>query len=263
MRFRQYEIVPATVDDVVEVDRVFSGFPVGVAGGLGSFGLETTATHQFVAYYDAGRRLCVASRALADRHWVRAVLAEQLGWDSHNYVTLALDAAGYVHVSGNMHASPLCYFRSAEPGDVTALQKVPALTGTNEGAVSYPRFLRDAEHLLFTYRDGRSGAGNQIVKAYDHRAQQWGELHAGPLIDGEGVRNAYLQGPVRGADGMFHLCWVWRDSADAASTHSLCYARSRDLQRWETSSGAPIELPITFDRAEIVDPVGCNAGLIN
>jgi GT2 family glycosyltransferase len=264
MWVRKYQIVPATVDEVIEVDRVFSGFPVAVAAQLGSFGLYTTATHQFIAYFDTHRRLCVASRVLGDRRWKRALLPEALGWDSHNYVTLAVDPAGHVHVSGNMHASPLCYYRSDEPGDIATLRRIHSLTGTNENEITYPRFLRDpAGLLLYTYRNGRSGAGDQVVKGYDHREQSWSELNNRPLIDGEGKRNAYLQGPCVGTDGFFHMCWVWRDTDDAASTHSLCYARSRDLRRWETSGGAGIDLPITFDRAEVIDPVGCNRGLIN
>jgi GT2 family glycosyltransferase len=264
MWVRGYQIVPAKVDEGLEVDRVFSGFPVGVAGQLGSFGLYTTANDQFVAYYDSSRRLCVASRVLGDRHWKRALLPETLGWDSHNYVTLAIDPAGHVHVSGNMHVSPLSYYRSSEPGDVSTLQRVPRLTGTNEDAVTYPRFLHDPSgSLVFTYRHGHSGAGNQVFRAYDHHKQQWKALHHGTLFDGEGKRNAYLQGPRLGPDGYFHLCWVWRDTPDAASTHTLCYARSRDLQRWETSAGTQIARPIIFERAEIVDPVQCNSGLIN
>ncbi len=49
------------------------------------------------------------------------------------------------------------------------------------------------------------------------------------------------QGPVRGPDGLFHVVWVWRDTPDRATNHHLSYARSRDLQRWET-------LPAHHDR---------------
>ena len=83
------------------------------------------------------------------------------------------------------------------------------------------------------------------------------------MVSGEGARNAYLEGPIQGPDGDFHLCWVWRDSPDASTNHDLCYARSRDLIHWTTSAGVPLESPITFSTAEIVDPVPTRQGLMN
>jgi len=46
------------------IDRVWSGHPVG-------FALLTERGHQFIAYYDATRRLTVAGRALGEAHWTR------------------------------------------------------------------------------------------------------------------------------------------------------------------------------------------------
>jgi alpha-L-rhamnosidase len=62
-------------------------------------------------------------------------------------------------------------------------------------------------------------------------------LFDGPLLDGEGERSAYSSGPQRGPDGRFHLLWMWRETPDAMTNHTLSYARSRDLIHWETSSG--------------------------
>lgn len=47
------------------------------------------------------------------------------------------------------------------------------------------------------------------------------------------------------------------------ANHDISYARSKDLVRWERSDGTPYELPITFDSAEIVDPVPPYGGAIN
>jgi len=75
--------------ETVEVDKVWSGHPVG-------FALLTRGDRQFVAYYDAERRMTVAARRLGESAWQKAVLPETLGWDSHNYVTMAVDDAGYI-----------------------------------------------------------------------------------------------------------------------------------------------------------------------
>ena len=71
--------------------------------------------------------------------------------------------------------------------------------------------------------------------------------------------------PVPCADkqGLLHLCWVWRDSADCATNHDLCYARSKDMVHWETSAGRPLRLPITLATAEVIDPVPTGGGIIN
>ena len=70
-------------------------------------------------------------------------------------------------------------------------------------------------------------------------------------------------GPVQDERGMFHVCWVWRETSDCSTNHDLCYARSPDLVHWEKSDGAPLKLPITLAFAEVVDPVPQGGGIIN
>jgi hypothetical protein len=241
----------------MDVSPVWPGHPVG-------FDLLTAGGRQYVAFYDDRRRMTVGSRRLDSAEWHLVRLPSQLGWDSHNYVTMALDRAGYLHVSGNMHVVPLVYFRSAKPEDIDSLQPVAQMVGRDEGRCTYPRFLRGAKgELLFTYRDGRSGSGNQIYNVYDEPTQQWQRLLDEPLTDGEGKSNAYFVGPVLGPDGFFHLVWVWRNTPDCATNHDLTYARSQDMSHWQTSAGKPLRLPIRVAAAEIVDPVSVNGGMIN
>jgi hypothetical protein len=138
------------------------------------------------------------------------------------------------------------------------------MTGSNETSCTYPQSFRGAKNeLVFTYRDGRSGNGNQIFDAYDPGTKTWTRLLDKPLTDGEGKRNAYFDGPVKGPDGWFHLAWVWRESPDASSNHHLSYARSRDLIHWETGGGEALTLPITLETSDIVDPVPQKGGIIN
>jgi len=245
------------IDEVVDVAPVWSGHPV-------RFALLTDRNRQYVAFYDAGRRMTVGSRRLDSQSWQLVRLPTAVGWDSHNYITMTVDDEGHVHLSGNMHCVPLIYFRTTRPGDIASFEQIPAMVGRNERRCTYPRFLRGARgELIFTYRDGGSGNGDQIFNVYDQRSKTWRRLFDEPLFSGQGKMNAYFQGPVRDADGMFHVCWVWRDTPDCATNHDLCYARSKDLIHWETSDGRPLGLPITIQNAEIVDPVPAGGGMLN
>ena len=247
----------AVAVDSLDIAPVWAGHPV-------QFALLTHAPVQFVAFYDDQRRLTVAQRRLDERKWTFTRLPDTTGWDSHNYLALAADDDGYLHMSGDMHAIPLKYFRTMKPWDASTFQRVNGMTGSNELSCTYPQFFRGATNeLLFTYRDGRSGNGNQIFDAYDLKTKTWKRLLDKPLTDGEDKRNAYFDGPVKGPDGWFHLAWVWRESPDASSNHHLSYARSKDLIHWETGGGKPFKLPITLENSDIVDSVPQKGGIIN
>jgi hypothetical protein len=250
---------PAAVSTREIVDTVWSGHSV-------RFALLATSTRLYAAYYDANRQLTVAQRARrGGASWSYRKLDSWVGWDSHNYVTLAVDRTGAVHVAGNMHVDPLTYFQTDSSGDVRTLRRVAVLVDSaRERHMTYPVFLTTSTgQLIFKYRDGSSGRGDEIYRVYDERAAQWRPLLDAPLVDGEGQRNAYFVGPTLGPDGWFHLTWVWRDTPMAETNHDLSYARSRDLVHWETSSGVPLALPIRLRDAEIVDPVPVNGGMIN
>lgn len=243
--------------DTLDIAPVWAGHPVG-------FALLTHPPYQFVAFYDEHRQLTVAQRRLDDRTWQFFKLPDTTGWDSHNYIALAADDDGFLHLSADMHTIPLKYFRTTKPWDAATFQRLDKMTGANEAHCTYPKFLRGATNeLLFTYRDGGSGNGNQIYDDYDLKTRTWQRFLNAPLTDGEGHNNAYFDGPVRGPDGWFHLAWIWRATSDAASCHDLSYARSRDLQHWETSDGRPLTLPIKLNNCEIVDPVPQHGGIIN
>ncbi len=240
-----------------EVEPVWAGHPVG-------FCLLTHPPFQFVAYYDAQRRMSVAQRSLDATNWTITRLPSTLGWDSHNYVTMALDRKGVLHLAGNMHCVPLVYFRGEKPLDAASLRRVEAMTGEREQRVTYPVFLRDRSgRLVFRYRDGRSGSGDDLYNCYDEASRTWRRLLAEPLTSGRGRMNAYCSVPAPGPDGRFHMVWVWRDTPDCASNHDLSYARSDDLVHWTDSAGRPLALPITVQTGDIVDPVPPGGGLLN
>jgi hypothetical protein len=257
------------VSGPIDIAKVWSAHPVG-------FSLLTHGKTQYVAFYDKERRMTVAWRTLDEPSFRLHRLADpgkvtpgkwsptQLVWDSHNSVTMAVDSAGHLHVTGNMHCHPLVYFRTTRAGDPTSLAWIGKMIGDHEDRCTYPRFLRGpAGDLIFAYRHGRSGNGVDYYNRYDPTTQSWRRLMDKPLLDGENRCNAYSHGPVKGPDGFYHLCWVWRDTPDCSTNHDLGYARSRDLVHWETSDGKPLVLPITQSTAEVVDPVPVKGGIIN
>jgi hypothetical protein len=248
----------SVIEMSLDIARVPSWFPVG-------FCLLTAGSHQYVAYYDAEHRMTVASRTLDSKDWEYDVLPSKIGWDSHNYVTMAIDDDGYIHLSGNMHCDRLLYFRTIRPRDAGSFEKVDGMTGRNESRCTYPQFMRGADNeLIFHYRAGRSGSGNEIYNVYDLASKTWRRLLDTPLTDGKGRVNAYFHGPLLGPDGYFHLCWMWRDHGGCETNHDISYARSKNLVHWETVDGTAITLPITLEtRGVVVDPVPIEAGLIN
>ena len=243
--------------DSLLVDMVWSGHKV-------DFSLVTKPPYQYVAYYDSSRNMVVAQRKLDEKEWTKMQLPEKIGWDSHNYISMAVDKNNYIHVSGNMHGDSLVYFMSQKPADVKSLQRVKSLVGNQEEEVTYPHFFESpGGDLIFQYRIGSSGKGNQIFNRYDPDTKRWSRLLDQPLVDGKGEMNAYLHGPVLGPDGYYHLVWVWRDTPNAATNHDLSYAKSKNLVDWYKSNGAPQPLPITYENAEIIDPVPAGAGMLN
>lgn len=242
----------------LDVSQVWAGHPVG-------FCLLTEGNRQYLGYYDQHRRMTVAARKLDSTTWDYHVLPQVIGWDSHNYITIAVDNDGFLHLSGNMHCNPLVYFRSTSPHDIHTFRRIPQMTGLLEDRVTYPRFLTGPDNrFLFTYRHGGSGRGDQIYNLYDLKTRSWTRLLDAPLTDGRGKMNAYFHGPVRGPDGFFHLVWVWRDTPNCYTNHDLCYARSTDMVNWQTAAAKPLTLPITIDTSGVVvDPVGVKGGIIN
>lgn len=251
------KIERAVTVDSLDIAPVWAGHPVG-------FALLTHAPYQFVAFYDDKRQLTVAQRKLNERQWSFHKLPVVTGWDSHNYIALTLDDNGYLHLSGDMHAVPLKYFRTSKPFDASTFERLGKMVGTEERHVTYPIFLRGAKNeLIYMYRDGGSGNGNQIFNAYDLKTKTWKRLLDKPLTDGEGERNAYFEGPKKGLDGYFHVAWVWRETPDASTNHDLSYARSKDLIHWENGAGKPLLLPIKLNDGATVDPVPQQGGMLN
>ena len=257
------------VEQVIPIDKVWAGHPVG-------FSLMTHKDRQYIAYYNADRRMVVGQRKLDEPNFSLTILpatkretsggtSTVLGWDSHNSVTLGIDKNGYIHLSGNMHVNPITYFRSAMPFDISTLVQEMKMVGTFENRCTYPHFMSTREgELIFHYRDGGSGNGNEIYNLYNCDTRQWQRLLDKPLTDGQGLMNAYQTQPELLSDNWYHVYWVWRDTPDCSTNHDLSYIKSPDLKNWFNAFGEPVKLPITIDnKSVIVDPIPVKGGIIN
>lgn len=258
-----------TIVQTIKIDSVWAGHPVG-------FCLLTHADRQYIAYYNANRNLVVGQRNLNESefqlHTMPATSREThggtstvLNWDSHNSVTLGVDKEGFIHLSGNMHVHPLTYFRSTRPNDISTLNQVMEMVGTEEKRCTYPKFMNNREgELLFHYRDGGSGDGNEIYNIYNTETKTWSRLLDTPLTDGQGLMNAYQSQPALMKDNWYHVYWVWRDTPDCSTNHDLSYMKSPDLKNWFNAFGEKVNLPATLDnKSLIVDPVPVEGGIIN
>jgi len=258
-----------SVTQVIKVDSVWAGHPV-------RFNLLTKEDRQYIAYYNSERSMIVGQRNLSDDQFslhqiprtdraTNGGTSSVLGWDSHNSVTLGVDKDGFIHLSGNMHVHPITYYRSSKPNDISTLQQVMSMVGTNEQRCTYPHFMLTKENeLLFHYRDGGSGNGNEIYNIYDCNTKKWSRMLDVPLTDGQGLMNAYQSQPTVREDGWYHVYWVWRDTPDCSTNHDLSYMKSPDLQKWYDAFGNPLSLPATIDnKSVIVDPIPVKGGIIN
>ena len=261
--------ITKTIVQTIKIDSVWAGHPVG-------FCLYTHQNRQYIAYYNAERRTVVGQRKLTDDKFQLTVLPATtrenargtstiVGWDSHNFLTIGIDRDGFIHLSGNVHVNPLTYFRSTKPNDISTLEQIFEMVGTEENRTTYPHFMLNREgELLYHYRDGGSGNGNEIYNIYNSETKTWKRLLSTPLTDGQGLMNAYQTQPTLMKDGWYHMYWVWRNTPDCSTNHDLSYMKSPDLKNWFDAFGNPVRLPATLDQKSlIVDPIPVEGGIIN
>jgi hypothetical protein len=161
------------------LDRVWGGASTG-------FDFMTYKNVQLIAYYNADRHITLARRVLGSA-WEKRVLPTVFrGWDNHNYLTLAVDDDDRVHLAGNMHVSPLVYYRGTTgAAGIAAMAGPLPMTGQSEQQTTYPKFDRGPQgEFLFTYRSGSSGAGLYYFNVYNHASKSWSRFLPAQLIDG-------------------------------------------------------------------------------
>ena len=173
----------ATGDQAAKTFEVEERIVVGKAwpANGGHFALWTEGKRQYVVYYNSDRRTVAAQRLLSENKWTEIVLPSKVdhaprcgkdvsstiaSFDAHNSIAMAVDSAGYIHVTLNHHVNRLTYFRSTKPYDITTLVQVDAMVGDGsqqEDRVTYPKFMTaPTGELLFHYRHGSSGSGYEV-----------------------------------------------------------------------------------------------------
>lgn len=230
---------------VISVARAFSAHPV-------RFQLATTGDSQYVAFYNDVGWLTVAQRALGvTPAWkFKSFPNEVVGWDSHCNIAMAV-YGGHIHLCCNMHSSPMRYYCTEVPGDISTLEPARML-GCQEDRTTYPRFHTDQYgDLVLTYRHGIAGKGYTI---------------ANKLVCGEWER----VGTIFGSDGFScyynenegHFAYCWRAPGGPRFNTCVCYAYSQDFETWEGGVERSYA-PLTMHNSDIVDAVPFHGGLLN
>jgi len=83
-----------TTVEKIKIAEVWAGHPV-------NFAISTAKNYQCIAYYNTSRKMILAARNLGSSTWSYTELPTTTNWNSHNYIDLAIDDSGYIHVSGN------------------------------------------------------------------------------------------------------------------------------------------------------------------
>ena len=220
----------------------------------------THANHQYVAYYDAQRRVCIARRKLPAGDWKVIRLGDYAfrSVDAHNTISMGIcPKDGTIHLSFDHHGHTLHYRVSRKnaatrPETVTWTASLfgPVISQLEKGKrvtrVTYPRFWQTPEGTLqFCYRIGGSGNGDRVLVDYEPKTGAWENTRridsgAGGFQDALGKsssRCSYPNGYDYGPRGRLHVTWVWRERSQG-SNHDIMYAYSEDRGKtWRGNTG--------------------------
>ena len=248
----------------------FEQFPIAASGveqfNSAAIAQDTITTAPngdiYAVYWDANREPRLAVKANTSEVWATVSLAGIRGnplrspvmVDSHNNIVVAVDGAGYIHISGNHHAHRLRYIRSAAPYDVNnwvvPTTETPSLMiGADEDRVTYPQFVRLADgDLFFTYRNGESGNGDQFINRWDTTTRTWSRVCQ--LFKGTAPvspdQSAYISRVCRDkTTGRLHIFYMWREVGEPPINTDLSYIYSDDDGvTWRNIAGTAQTLPI-------------------
>lgn len=237
----------------------------------------------YVCWIDNNRHSHFAMRAPSlpnwlDCDWVAAGMLDESSLDIHDNTRMAIDDAGFIHASGNMHGNPLHYWRShysmwddavSWGARVNTWDRLDHMTGTGEVEVTYPAWMNHPNgRLIFSHRDGSSGDGNQVIKRYDSATKAWQDVMCPGLhtdgsawaanniaIDGKTDNfSPYLQRLEIDSDGDLHLGMTWRRTGNADTTVGFYFFKIQHVGDWGTaatatdSHGNAIVFPIAADQ---------------
>ena len=228
--------------------------------------ITSFAGWQYVVYYDAARKVCLARRRLPSATspasaWqiIRFSGYEFKTNDAHNVASVGISRKdGSIHIAYDGHGQPT-YIRSSRPGVATEPEKVEwneSLFGPQRNeietdkplkTISYPRFFNAPDgDLQFAYRVRGSGDGDLWMADYNAQTGQWqnsrqidtgkGDWREAAELPLHPARNSYPNGFQYGANGTLHTTWTWREKG--AGNHDISYAYSEDKGiTWKNNAG--------------------------
>lgn len=269
--------LPASSGDAPPAgEAIHSGLPQGISAvyDLGKVWSGTTPSFYalksgnivYVAYYAPNLQMTLARLDLTTGgRIVQGLNNFYGGWDSHNYLTMALDKWNNLHLAGDMKTTPLVYGRTLIPGDFNSFRLINKMVGENEDVTAYPNFLNSPSgDLLFWHRSGISQNSSNFIDSWN--GSTWKRLLSTPLtaaLNANDLASAYGTSFVPGPDGWFHYAWTWRRNPDAATNFNINYAKSKDFVHWYNWRGTPLQLPITPESDTVVDAVPVHGGVFN
>lgn len=230
--------------------------------------LITHGDYQYVGYYNASRRVCIARRKLPSGEWdiIRFEDYRFESNDAHNTISIGIcPTDGTIHIAFDNHADTLNYRVSRqgvaiEPDTVTWSASLfgPITSEIEEGIPiirhTYPRFWMTPDGgLQFCYRRGGAGNGDRIMLDYDPHTGTWknnrivdsgkGEFNDAGLTTSS--RCSYPNGYEYGPNGKLHVTWVWREGRPSpGGNHSILYAYSEDGgNTWHNNAGHSLDEP--------------------
>ncbi len=130
--------------------------------------------------------------------------------DLHNSCSIQFDLNGHLHLTYDMHVSPLIYYRSTNPEDPSAFTgPLSMLGGSPEGDVTFGFFMKSplTGELYYTFHNGAFNGGDQYFYHYNAGTTTWetiGGLVAGKLTN-YGDRNPFVTGPQWDSSGVLWL----------------------------------------------------------
>lgn len=251
-----------------------------------SFQQDAIVSHngyQYVGYYDAERRVCLARRQLAESAWeiIRFSDHRLNVNDAHNTISLGIcPKDGTIHLAFDHHGRQLNYRYSAKgaamnPKSVnwaaSLFSEIQAhLSGGKVPSVTYPRFFQTPEgNLQLCWRRNGSGNGDRMLADYDGEVGQWTGIRQIDSREGSygdsHSRCSYPNGYTYGPKGRLHVTWVWREKATQTANHDLMYAYSNDQGKsWLNSDGELIEgVPALDSTGVTVVDIPESLGLMN
>lgn len=240
--------------------------------------------YQYTAFWNTNKHVVMCKRKLPDGGWSKFEFADYTlsAVDAHNTISIGIcPGDGTIHLAFDHHGSDLHYRVSSEglatnpdnfKWDATSFKGVTSsLTGSAKiTMVTYPRFITEPskDKMLFEYRYGSSGSGDQILFEYDGKTHNWTPL--GKYIDGISMNNnAYAHGINYDKNGRLHETWCWRETPDASTNHDLMYIYSDDNGRtWKNNDGKTVSVTGTSfinsnTQGVKVWTINQNRGLIN